>query len=330
MEAKVAAVPLTDEPRSTADSSAEPAGDAAYEPRASRPVTVAVLGSINMDLVTSVARRPAPGETVLGTAFATVPGGKGANQAIAARRAGARVEFLGAVGDDVFAEQLRSTLVASGVGVDRLRTIPGPSGIAAITVDDGGENSIIVVGGANARLTELDRRDLEVIAAADILLCQLEIPIATVAAAARHARDNATVVVLNPSPVAELPARLWADVEVAVVNSGEAEQLGAVVDSVPHVVTTRGGAGATYRGPDGRHCSYPSPRVRVVDTTGAGDSFTGALVAAWGRGPETALPYACAAGASATTVLGASASIPTAAAIEELLRTPPPKTSRNH
>ncbi|MFB8277089.1 ribokinase [Nocardia colli] len=273
--------------------------------------SIAVLGSINMDLVTTTDRRPVPGETVLGTGFAMVPGGKGSNQAIAAQRAGGAVQFLGAVGDDVFADELRRVLTDSGVGVERLRTVDGPSGVAAIVVDGGGENSIIVVGGANARMTELTDADLAVIAGADILLCQLEIPLDTVAAAARHARANGTTVVLNPSPTQDLPAELWANIDVAVVNSGEAEQLGSALDPVAHVVVTRGADGATYRGPDGKELSQPSPRVDVIDTTGAGDTFTGALAAAWHRGPEYALNGAATAGALATTKLGASSSIPT-------------------
>ncbi|MFI9403544.1 ribokinase [Nocardia sp. NPDC052316] len=283
--------------------------------------SIAVLGSINMDLVATTDRRPVPGETVLGTGFAMVPGGKGSNQAIAAQRAGGAVQFLGAVGDDVFAAELRRALTDSGVGVERLRTVDGPSGVAAIVVDGGGENSIIVVGGANTRVTELTEADLAVIAAADILLCQLEIPLDTVAAAARHARANGTTVLLNPSPVQHLPAELWANVDVAVVNSGEAEQLGADLDPVAHVVVTRGADGAVYRDPDGNQLSQPSPRVEVVDTTGAGDTFTGALAAAWHHGPEWALTWAGAAGALATTKLGASTSIPTEEEISAALST---------
>jgi ribokinase len=282
--------------------------------------SIVVLGSINMDLVITTARRPAPGETVLGNGFVMVPGGKGANQAIAARRSGGVVRFAGAVGDDVFAAELRRALTDSGVGIERLRTVAGPSGVASIVVDDGGENSIIVVGGANARMTRLTAEDLETIAAADILLCQLEIPIDTVAAAAEHARANGTTVVLNPSPVQHLPLNIWANIDVAVVNSGEAKQLGADLDPVEHVVVTRGAAGATYRGPRGAHLSRPSPPVEVVDTTGAGDSFTGALVAAWHRGPEWALTWASMAGALATTTLGASTSIPRHEEIEAALR----------
>ncbi|WP_328410530.1 ribokinase [Nocardia sp. NBC_00403] len=280
---------------------------------------IAVLGSINMDLVTTTEQRPAPGETVLGTGFAMVPGGKGANQAIAAQRAGGAVEFLGAVGDDVFAGALRGVLNDSGVGTGRLRTVTGPSGIAAIVVDAGGENSIIVVGGANAAMTALTDADLAVIAAADILLCQLEIPVDTVAAAVMHASANRTVVVLNPSPAQHLMADLWAHVDVAVVNSGEARHLGSDLEPVAHLVITHGADGATYRGPNGRELSQSSPRVEAIDTTGAGDTFTGALAAAWHRGPEAALAWASTAGALATTTLGASSSIPTQERIEAAL-----------
>lgn len=286
----------------------------------SKPV-IAVLGSINMDLVTSTHRRPEPGETVLGRGFTTVPGGKGANQALAAGRAGGRVEFLGAVGDDIFSEQLRSVFAGSSVGTTRLRTVPGSSGIADIVVDDSGENSIIVVGGANDSMTELTNDDLTVLGEADVLLCQLEIPVPTVAAAARYANDHGTTVVLNPSPIQDLPVQLWADVDVAVVNTGEAEHLGVVLDSVSHVITTRGPAGAHYRGPDGE-LSVPGLAVDAIDTTGAGDAFTGALAVAWTHGPSAALRFANAAGALATTVLGASAALPQRSAIENAMGSP--------
>lgn len=280
---------------------------------------IVVVGSINMDLVTTVGRRPEPGETVSGEGFALVPGGKGSNQAIAARRAGGEVDFVGAVGDDVFAEALERVLLEAGVGTSRLRRVDGPSGVAAIVVDGGGENSIIVVGGANSRMTSLDAADLAVIANADVLLCQLEIPVETVLMAARHARANGAVVVLNPSPVRELPGEIWAAVDIAVVNEGEAAELGAALDAVPHVITTLGAAGAVYRGLDGRKIPHPGVKVEVVDTTGAGDTFTGALAAHWHEGAERALAWACTAGALATTKLGASASIPMFEEIERAL-----------
>ncbi|GEM33679.1 ribokinase [Nocardia neocaledoniensis NBRC 108232] len=283
--------------------------------------TVVVLGSVNMDLVTTTARRPEPGETVLGTGFATVPGGKGANQAIAAARSGARVRFLGAVGDDAFGATLRSTLTDAGVDTTLMRIVDGPSGVATIVVDGTGENSIIVVAGANGRVTDLTSDELDAIARADILLCQLEIPLDTVAAAARHARSSGTVVALNPSPVQPLPAQLWADVDLAIVNSLEAERYSTELPEVPHVVRTRGGAGAVYRAPDGTELTVPGRRVDVVDTTGAGDAFTGALVATWAAGPPTAVTWANAAGAVATTRLGASSSIPGQDEIRALLRT---------
>ncbi|MEU1207224.1 ribokinase [Nocardia sp. NPDC005825] len=280
---------------------------------------IAVVGSINMDLVTTVGRRPEAGETVSGDGFALVPGGKGSNQAIAARRAGAEVEFVGSVGSDVFADALRKALREDGVGVARLREVDGPCGIATIVVDAGGENTIIVVAGANGRMTELSAADLETVGAADVLLCQLEIPVPTVLAAARHARANGTVVLLNPSPVRDLPDEVWAEVDIAVVNEGEAARLESALRDVPHVVTTLGGAGASYRGPGGLALSHPGFPVRVVDTTGAGDTFTGALAAHWHEGPAAALAWACAAGALATTKLGASASVPAADEVEAVL-----------
>ncbi|MGW3539076.1 ribokinase [Nocardia niigatensis] len=280
---------------------------------------IVVVGSINMDLVTTVGRRPEAGETVSGDRFALIPGGKGSNQAIAARRAGAEVELVGAVGADVFAEALRRVLRDAGVGDSGLRAVEGPSGIATIVVDGGGENTIIVVAGANGRMTELSAADLDAIAGADVLMCQLEIPVPTVLAAARHARANGTVMLLNPSPVQELPDEVWAEVDVAVVNEGEAARLAGVLTAVPHVVTTLGAAGASYRGPGGLALAHPGVRVQVVDTTGAGDAFTGALAAHWHEGPATALAWACTAGALTTTKLGASASIPESAEIERLL-----------
>ncbi|MFC7450770.1 ribokinase [Rhodococcus daqingensis] len=280
---------------------------------------ITVLGSINTDLVATTPRLPAPGETILGHTFSTGSGGKGANQAIAAARAGAEVRFLGAVGDDAFALDLREALVEAEVDATLLREVAGPSGVAIITVDDAGENSIIVVAGANATVVELTDPERDAIAGAAVLLCQLELPLTAITAAARHARAHGTTVVLNPSPAVPLPDELLDCVDVLVVNETESAQLGATtLDRMPHVVTTLGARGARWRGPDGatHHCGAPT--VDVVDTTGAGDAFAGALVACWDLGPHEALRHACAAGALTAARPGAGSS-PTREEIDAML-----------
>jgi ribokinase len=186
-------------------------------------------------------------------------------------------------------------------------------------VDDSGENNIIVVGGANTAMTGLSAADLTAVAAADILVCQLEIPLATVTAAVRHAHAHDTTVILNPSPVQQISDEVWDHVDVAVVNSAEAGHLGGVLDRVRHLVVTLGADGARHRGPDGAVNTVAGPAVEVVDTTGAGDTFTGALAVRWAQGPVAALRFACTAGSLATTTLGASAAIPWRADIEALL-----------
>lgn len=280
---------------------------------------VTVLGSINMDLTAVTDHLPAPGETVLGDAFATAQGGKGANQAIAAARSGSETTFLGAVGDDAFATDLAARLRDASVDASLLRRTDGPSGIAVITVDTKGENSIVVVPGANALVTDLTGEELDVIAESDVLLCQFEIPLSTVTAAAQHARRNGTLVVLNPSPVHAAPDELLDAVDVLVVNEAEAAALGSdLLGRVTHVVTTLGASGARYSGPAGEF-AVPAPVVDAIDTTGAGDAFTGALVAEWPKGPEAAVRWACAAGAFAATRRGAGASSGTRAQIESVL-----------
>lgn len=245
---------------------------------------ITVLGSINMDLVTMTPRLPTPGETILGHSFATGPGGKGSNQAIAAARAGAEVTFLGTVGDDAFALELRQTLVDAEVDATLLREVEGPSGVAVISVDDSGENSIIVVSGANATVRDLTDAELGAIADADILLCQLELPLSVVTAGARHGRANATTVILNASPVRPLPDDLLGSVDVLIVNETESAQLGSgTLARVPHLVTTLGARGASHRGPDVGRLHADPPAVHVVDTTGAGDAFAGTLAAEIGR-----------------------------------------------
>ncbi len=285
--------------------------------------SITVVGSINMDLVASTDRLPSPGETVLGSSFRTVPGGKGSNQAIAAARAGGNVSFVGAVGSDAFADPLVATLVDAGVRTDRVRRVEGASGIASISVAADGENTIIVIPGANGLLTGFTDADADAITRAQMLVLQLEIPMASVVLAAGTAHRADVPVLLNPSPAQELPTDFAQAVTILVVNEGEAVALGAAtLDAVPHVVTTLGARGARYRGPDDLRIEVPAPQVRAVDTTGAGDAFTGALAVAWaeGVGPVAALQRACAAGALATTVPGASSSSPTRTAIDAMVR----------
>jgi ribokinase len=284
---------------------------------------ITVLGSLNMDLVLRTSRLPAPGETTLGGGLVMSQGGKGANQAIAAARAGARVSLIGAVGSDDFGDQLTAALLAEGIDADLLRHLDGPSGIAVITVDDAAENTIVVAPGANGRLIELTEQDEATIAGSTMLIMQLEVPTETVTAAARVASATGVPVLLNPSPVRTLPAELLDALTLVIVNEGEHNQLGHdVLSAVPHVVTTLGAAGARYRGP-GAVASASPPKVTAIDTTGAGDAFTGALAVAWTEGadPAAALAFACAAGALATTRAGASA--PTRREIDRLVGAAP-------
>jgi len=285
-----------------------------------RPLVV--LGSLNMDLVIRTPHLPRPGETLLGSGFATSQGGKGANQAIAAARAGASVAMIGAVGTDTFGDQLAATLADNGVDTALLRRLDGPSGIAVITVDDGAENTIVVASGANALLEPLTTGDEQAIRGASFLVMQLEVPVETVTAAAAIAASAGVPVLLNPSPVRPLPPELLAAVTVLVVNEGEAAALGEQsLSGVPHLVTTLGSAGARYRGPDGVAASALPPPVLPVDTTGAGDAFAGALAVAWAAGadPQTALRRASAAGALATTRPGAGVSAPTRSDIDRVV-----------
>lgn len=283
---------------------------------------IVVLGSVNMDLVTTADHLPAAGETLLGRTFTTLPGGKGGNQAVAAARAGGTVVFIGAVGRDDFGRRLTDSLTDGRVSVDLLRKVDGPSGIASITVDDQAENSIVVIQGANGTVVGLTDADREVVRTAGLLVCQLEIPMSAVVSAAGVAAAAGVPVLLNPSPAQALPADLLASVTLLVLNEGEAATIGAdEVAGVAHVVTTLGAAGARYRGRDGEF-EVRAPQVEAVDTTGAGDAFTGALAVAWTSGcsPRESVELACAAGALATMTPGAAGSSPVRSAIDELAR----------
>lgn len=277
---------------------------------------VCVVGSANVDQFFSVVSLPRPGETVLAATVRTEPGGKGGNQAVAAARAGAMVQFVGAVGTDAAGAQLRAHLAANGVGLDGLEELSAPSGSAVILVGEQGDNLIVVAPGANGHLT-LSSPARAAIADCDVLLVQLEIPVATALAAAREARAIGATVIVNASPVSEDPALadLAALTDVVVVNDIEEQHW---TWPTTHVVVTRGARGASYRGTDGSF-DVPTPEVEAVDTTGAGDVFAGVLAADWSAGIERALRRACAAGALATLVAGAGDCAPRAEAIDDAL-----------
>ncbi len=276
-----------------------------------------VVGSVNTDLTFTVDALPDPGATVLSSALRASPGGKGANQAVAAARAGAEVQFVGAVGTDPAADALLAHLRSNGVGTGAVITVPGPSGTAAIMVDADAENMIIVAPGANAHLVLDSAAMRDVVAQSDVVLLQLEIPPPTAVAAARIARDAGATVIVNASPPATSSALadLAALTDVVVVNESEAR---AWQWDVPHLVITRGARGATHVA-DGREVAIAPPPVEPVDTTGAGDVFAGVLAAGWQIDPQRALRRACAAGALATLTPGAGDCAPTDEAIEDAL-----------
>ncbi|MET8243538.1 ribokinase [Streptomyces sp. NPDC005202] len=283
---------------------------------------IVVLGSTNMDLVAYVEKAPQRGETVTGREFRTIPGGKGANQAIAAARAGATVSMIGAVGNDAFGARLRSTLESSGVDTDHLRTVESPSGTAHIVVDDEGGNAIVVIPSANGTVDHLAPRDEGLIASADALLLQLEIPLDAVLAGARAARRHGVRTILTPAPAQPLPTELLTAVDLLVPNEHEAATLTGLtdphsaatdlLDQVPEVVVTLGAAGSLYATRGAEPVTVPAPRVTAVDSTGAGDTFVGALAVGLGedRPMRQALAWAAAAAALSVQRAGASASMP--------------------
>jgi len=295
---------------------------------------VVVFGSINVDLVTRVARCPDAGETVAGEDFAILPGGKGANQALAAARCGANVRMYGAVGHDTFADIALANLVQAGVDTCGVLRASVPTGCATILVDQHGENRIVVVAGANA-LADPTAIPADRVAADTTLVLQQEVTAtanATLIARARIARSR---ILLNAAPFHPVPIELLRDVSVLVVNESEAAGLARLFDwgeaasafaraacaDLPgtSIVVTSGAGGAMWCD---LHTSVraTAPVVPVVDTTGAGDAFTGALAAALDAGavPATALARAVAAGSLACTVHGAQAGCPQRAAIDQL------------
>lgn len=293
------------------------------------------VGSINMDLVVRVDHLPAPGETVLGSEYQTHHGGKGANQAVAAARAGGRVRMVGAVGEDEFGRSLRSGLDAEGIDTRWVRTVAGKSGVAFISVDESGENSIIVSPGANAHVTGPALPD-DAFDGARVVLLQLEIPLAGVREAMRRGRAAGATVILNLAPAAPLSKADLAGVDVLVVNEVEAAVLtggstprnreqGAaaarqLLEFAPAVVVTLGRQGAVWaEAADGGE--LPAHEVLVRDTTAAGDAFVGMLAARLAAGADLgeAVRWANAAGGLAATAEGAQPSIPRLAQVEAFL-----------
>jgi ribokinase len=289
---------------------------------------VVVLGSANLDLVSTLPVIPAPGETVLSLSREARAGGKGLNQAVAASRAGATTLLVGAVGDDDAADHLLAEAHDAGIDTSLVRRVPGPSGTAWIMVRTDGENAIVVDSGANATVEALLEAERESLTAARVLVAQLETPLAAVAEAMALAREARVLTILNAAPARDLPAELLASVDVLVVNEHEARHLSgsadpadagrALLDVVGSVVVTLGGAGALLADPAG-HRTVAGVPASVVDTTGAGDTFTGVLAATLASGADldTAATRAVVAGALAVETLGAVPSIPTAAAIDE-------------
>jgi ribokinase len=313
----------------------------AGRPEGTRVAKVVVVGSTNTDMTVRVPRLPAPGETVSGTAFRVTGGGKGANQAVAAARAGAPVVFVTALGTDDIGDRAVASLAADGIDLRLSRRVAGaPSGVALILVDDAGENVIAVASGANAELRPEDIAPLEtLVEAGDVLLVQLEIPLRTVEAAIGVARRRQARLILNPAPARPLPDAVLAGAALITPNEHEAAQLTGVGASpgeadllaraaavlhergVPDVVITLGAAGiyVSSRGTSSRLPAFP---VDAVDTTAAGDVFNGALAVALieGRALADAARFASAAAAISVTRPGAQASAPHRAEIDVWLR----------
>ena len=288
-----------------------------------------------MDVVFTVERIPGPGETLLASSQAKYPGGKGLNQAVAAARAGAATTFLGALGRDDNGSELATTMTEAGMDTTRVRSSDEPTGQAFIVVADNAENTIIVASGANATVTELGERERDVIASSAVLLMQLELPLATVVDAALCARKSGTTVIFNAAPAQELPDELIDALDYLIVNEHEACLIGGSDDiaeasarlagRVHRLVVTLGGDGSVLFEAGQEISRVPARTVTAVDTTGAGDTYCGALAAAIAEGQrfDDAAAFATAAAAISVQSLGAVPSIPSREAIDALLSQQP-------
>ena len=278
---------------------------------------ILVFGSINVDLAVPVPHLPAPGETVLGGDYRLLPGGKGANQALAARRAGAAAVLAGAVGADAFAAVALELLRRDGVDLALVREVGLPTGCAAIMIGHGGENAIAVASGANRAATAASIPDA-LLGPATMVVCQMEVPAAETAALLARARAAGARTVLNLAPALPPGPIDLTQLDVLVANEGEAASLGGGLARPRAAVVTRGAAGATAYLPGGREIAVPALAIDPVDTTGAGDTFVGVLAAGLDGGLDfaAALRRAGAAAALACLALGAQSAMPEREAID--------------
>ena len=299
---------------------------------------VVIVGSVTADVTTFSGRLPARGETILGDEFTLMLGGKGANQAVAAGRSGARTSFVGCVGDDLFHDLVVDGLTAAGVDLTHLRTVPGPTGVAHIRVDASAQNDIVMVPLANAALSaaQIDEALAALAPTTSVLLTQLETPSALTAHITARGREHGMTVILDPAPAAELDAEIWRSIDIVTPNETEATLISGIevtdaasaeragrwflAQGVGAAVITLAGQGSCVVTAEGASVIPPFP-VDAVDTTAAGDAYAGYLGAALASGSTLAdaVRLATAAGALAVTKQGASPSLPHRADVDAFL-----------
>ena len=295
---------------------------------------IVVVGSVTMDMVSRAKNIPVIGQTVIGTGFETTPGGKGANQAVAAARMGYPVKMVGMVGQDVYGPTLLENLGHAGVGTEAMEPVAGPSGLAPIFLAENGDNAIIVIPGANGKVdSEYVDRHAELIRSAGMVLCQLEIPIETLTHALALCAETGVPVMLDPAPAAPLPDQVWSQVawftpnetEAAfyLVNESKPEEAAQqlLAKGLRGLVLKRGGEGVYVAIAEGQAGCVRAFKVDAVNTVGAGDCFNGAFAAALleGHDPFAAARFASAAAAISVTRPGAQASMPSRAEVDAFL-----------